>query len=142
MNSYTKEAQLDQKPKDKKVPFGMRKNKGSFGKKPSTPLKRTRIKPKPQKIEKIDREYLNWVHLQGYGCLICGTHNQIEWHHIKEYSSDKKNHRELLPLCAYHHRLGTDISAHSNAKAFKAKFPMDLQREIAKKIYEQFLKER
>lgn len=141
MKPYLKTDQLPKINKEKKIPFGMRKNKGSFGKKPSKPLKQTKLKKKAQKIEKIDREYLSWVHTQSYPCFVCGTYCNIEYHHIKEDSSIKKNHKELLPLCANHHRLDTSLSAHANAKAFRAIYPIEVQREFAKKMYLEFLKE-
>ena len=141
MSSYLKSDQLPKINKEKKIPFGMRKNKGNFDKKPSKPLKQTRLKKKPQNIEKIDKEYLDWVHTQSYHCFVCSTYLDIEWHHIKEDSHSKKNHKELLPLCINHHRLGTDISAHGNTKAFRLAYPIEVQREFAKNIYLEFLKE-
>ena len=141
MKPYLKSDQLPKINKEKKVPFGMRKNKGNFDKKPSKPLKQTRLEKKAQKIEKGDREYLDWVHTTSYPCFVCSTYQDIEWHHTKENSHSKKNHKELLPLCAKHHRLDANLSAHGNAKAFRLAYPIEVQREFAKKVYLEFLKE-
>jgi len=116
------------------------------------------------------KEYSDWLHQeeQGYKypCFACGASysdnsvislkhlanidvnkettfqsDAIEWHHIKEASSDKKNHLELLPLCGNKcHKLGTVLSAHGTPKKFKSVFPIDVQRKYARDIYKDFLK--
>ena len=101
---------------------------------------KNRNAPKKQKIKKDDKEYLNWLNERRgvLKCFICGKTNNIEFHHIKDYSMQKKNHKEVLPLCGIScHRLGK-FSAHGNAKWFKSKYPIEIQRNYAKKLYDRY----
>ena len=150
--------------------FGRVPSKGSFGKKPSKPLRsksiiKAVIKEKASKpifgtvrvalrkksknniVSKDDRGYLDWLHEeeQGYSypCFVCGNNSSsdtIEWHHIKEGSGDKKDHKRQIPLCGNeHHRLGTVLSAHGTPRKFRETYPMEMQYKYADKIYSDFL---
>jgi len=131
-----------------KKPFkGKNKNrkgslKNSF---PDEPAKRLNPKPSMKNIKLLtldDREYLRWLQTSSYDCFACGKSNGIEWHHVKEFSSDKKDHKRLIPLCGVEcHRLGTELSAHGTPKKFRGKFSMELQNGFADKIYENYEKE-
>lgn len=102
-----------------------------------------RIKPKyngknKKLITKDDRDYLEWLQNQNYKCFVCGGRNGIEYHHIKEYSTDKKNHKLLIPLCGIeHHRLG-ELSPHGNPKLWREAYSMREQEAIAEKMYREF----
>ena len=150
--------------------FGRVPSKGSFGKKPSKSLRsksiiksvikekaskptfgtvRVAIKKKSKNniVSKDDREYLDWLHEeeQGYSypCFVCGKNSSsdtTEWHHIKEGSGDKKDHKRQIPLCGNeHHRLGTVLSAHGTPRKFRETYPMEMQYKYADKIYSDFL---
>jgi hypothetical protein len=120
-----------------------------FGKK-RTKLKsksdenKNRLRDKPtsknkKSISNEDKEYLEWLQTQSYCCFVCGERNGIEWHHVKLNSSDKKNHKRLIPLCGVeHHRLG-NISPHGNPKRWREHFSMRLQENYADNIYETYL---
>ena len=99
-----------------------------------------RIKPKysskkKHTISQEDRDYLEYLQTQSFNCFVCGTGSNIEMHHIKEHSNNKKNHKELIPLCVMHHRLSNELSAHGTATKFKKLYPMEVQRVQAKEIY-------
>lgn len=99
-----------------------------------------RIKPKykhekKQKITQEERDYLQWLQLETFSCVVCGTANMIEMHHVKEHSIDKKDHKRLIPLCVEHHRLSNELSAHGTPRKFKELYPVEFQNELADKIY-------
>ena len=143
--------------------FGKKPAGGTFGEKPTsslkqTPLKakktsnglrQTRLKPKSSKSKAtaLEREYLEWLHSEGqymnYPCFVCGKINpndRIAWHHVKEHSSDKKDHRRVIPLCDHeHHRNGTEMSPHGTPKKWREKYSVEVQNEFAKKIWHDFL---
>ena len=109
----------------------------------SLKIKANRIKPKyngknKKKTTDEDKEYLEWLQHQDYKCFVCGKQNGIEFHHIKEYSTDKKNHQRLIPLCFMHHRLSNDISAHGTPKKWRETYTMEQQNEVADKIYQDY----
>lgn len=108
-------------------------------------LKKTRLKPKPSmknkpKISSQEKRYLSWLQTQNGNvkCFVCGTNNGIEFHHIKNKSTDKKNHKKLIPLCYEHHRTGTP-SPHNTPKLFRDMFPIEEQEVVADKLFEEFL---
>jgi len=106
-------------------------------------IKANRIKPKPSmknkpKISSQERDYLQWFAEQSHTCFICGTHYGIEGHHVKEHSTDRKDHTSLLPLCSRHHT-GPDLSPHGTPKRFREAYPMEVQRRYAAEIYKSFL---
>lgn len=88
-----------------------------------------------------DKKYLEYLKNTSYACFVCGKHNGIEWHHVKRDSTDKKNHKRLIPLCGVeHHRLGNVLSAHGTPKKFRATFSMEFQNSYADEIYEEYIK--
>jgi len=109
-----------------------------------TKINHNRLRPKPsmknkKKITQDDKDYLEWLQNQNYVCFVCGKQNGIEWHHVKEYSTDKKNHKRLIPLCGIdHHRLG-DLSPHGNPKRWRETFDMVLQNDFADEIYDEYI---
>lgn len=123
--------------KKEKVPFGRRPSKGSFGKR-----KNSFLKPaiKKKKVSSLEREFLEWLHIQIKPCFVCDGLNVIEWHHVKRDSTCQKDHTRLIPLCGEScHRLGTVLSAHGTPSKFRETYPISEQMEYAKKIYEEFL---
>ncbi len=136
------------------------KKEPSFGKKPyagkdrnrtgkkSVTVTAARIKPKfdgsnQKEISAEDKNYLEWLQMQVYPCFVCGGFNGIEWHHVKEVSSDTKNHKRLIALCGVeHHRLGQTLSAHGTPKKWRDTYSMEEQNEAADKIYADYLAER
>ena len=97
-----------------------------------------KLRPKPVK----DSKYLSWLHCQNLGCFICGEHNQIELHHIKECSSDSKDDTKVIGLCGEScHRNGTELSAHGTPKKFREKYPIEYQLKYAEKLRGYYLKE-
>ena len=136
-------------------PFGQRPSKGSFGKKPSKgnfgkkksvkKVNRFRElvpnKKQQQETEEYikDMEYLQWLQEQHYGCFVCGEQGKIEWHHVKRDSTDKKNHKRLIPLCGEeHHRLG-ELSPHGGPVLFRKTFRIEFQNDYADSIYQAYL---
>jgi len=94
---------------------------------------------KPKKVKKSKRitnddelKYLNWAKQQMIPCFVCGSYD-TQLHHIKERSSDVKNHYEIIPLCIQHH-LGNEMSPHGTSRKFREMYPIAGQREYAKKI--------
>lgn len=81
-------------------------------------------------------KYLNWLKRQNIGCLVCNS-KDTEIHHIKERSTDKKNHYEVLILCKKHHT-GREISPHGNKKEFFRQYPIEYQKTIAKHLLEAY----
>ena len=126
MIGITKENQLKHNKKPKVKTFGVNK---SFIKKKSTKHLATTH----------EKAYLSWLHVQEVPCFICEKMgNNIEWHHVKEHSSDKKNHLSLIPLCGNEcHRLGS-YSVHGNPRWFRDTFPIEAQREVANIFYKEF----
>jgi len=103
-----------------------------------------RLRPKPSSKNKKtitaeDKEYLEWLQHQDFSCLVCGSNTVIEMHHIKEHSTDKKDHKKLIPLCMMCHRYDTELSAHGTPKKFKEVYPMVEQIKLADKIYAEYL---
>lgn len=92
------------------------------------------------RITKEEKTYLKWFAHQSLGCIVCGTHLMIQGHHVKERSTDRKNHFQLIPLCKEHHT-GNKISPHGAKKAFFNMFPIEDQRTIAFVIYNKFLEQ-
>ena len=83
-------------------------------------------------------KYLTWLKKQNINCLVCGC-KDTQIHHIKEKSTDKKNHYKVIILCKRHH-IGKEISPHGNKKEFFKIYPIEYQKAIAKhllKIYKE-----
>lgn len=127
---YSKQDQL-KKDKVKKV--------STFGKKKSC-LKK---KSKKSLLTKEEQDYLTW--LQGREnsvCFVCGKrdfNDDLEWHHVKQSSSDKKNHFRLIPLCGHLHHRNGDLSPHGNAKNWKSTFSLEVQLIYAAEIYLEYI---
>lgn len=92
------------------------------------------LKEKPFK----SKAYLDWFHNQGYGCMVCGT-SPIHAHHVKKHSSDPRDDRYIIPLCELHHIYSDEMSPHGAPKAFRNLYHIELQKEIASKLYNVFL---
>jgi len=111
-----------------------------------TKIKHSRLRPKPsqknkKKITNEDKDYLEWLQNQDFVCFACGKQNGIEWHHVKECSTDKKNHQRLIPLCGEEcHRNGQELSAHGTPKKFREVYPVKAQNAFADRIYSFYLK--
>lgn len=95
---------------------------------------------KAPSITKEEKQYLNWFASKDLSCIVCGTYSNVQGHHIKERSTDRKNHKQLIPLCIDHHT-GNKISPHGAKKAFFDMFPIEAQRTIAFIIFNQFKSE-
>ena len=127
---YSKQEQL-KKDKVKKV--------STFGKKKSC-LKK---KSKKSLLTKEEQDYLTW--LQGREnsvCFVCGKRNfndDLEWHHVKNSSSDKKNHFRLISLCGHLPHRNGDLSPHGNAKRWRETFTLEMQMEYATEIHLEYL---
>lgn len=98
------------------------------------------MKNKP-KITQHERDYLEWLQLQNHNCILCDTKNNIEMHHVKYKSTDKKNHKRLIPLCAEHHT-GKIMSPHGTPVKWRRHVPLELQNKIADEIYKEYLDEK
>ena len=102
----------------------------------STFNNRKPIKKKPIANDE-EKEYLNWLHedaqMLKYKCFVCGEPVE-EYHHVKLNSSDKKNHKRVLPLCKFHHTDG-EPSPHKTAKKFRGLYPMEYQNKAADLLY-------
>ena len=110
------------------------------------PQKNGRLRPKPSaknkpKITADEKLYLEWLQEQSEPCFHCGSYKSIEWHHIKEYSTDKKDHAALIPLCTQHHT-GTRMSPHGTPKQFRERYPMEVQRWQAAIYYNKYIKQK
>ena len=78
-----------------------------------------------------------WSRMADYGCVACKKNgiynNYVSIHHITGRTT-KGAHRRVIPLCGFHHQLGTeqDPSVHPWKAAFEAKYgkQMDLLREV------------
>ena len=102
-------------------------------------------KPKAKKVNKNkptahEQKYLNWLQEQWYGCFHCNGGSNIEWHHVKLNSTDKKNHTRLIPLCLEHHK-GSTISPHGAPSHWRNTYTMKEQNEAAAEIYYKFIGE-
>lgn len=98
------------------------------------------LKPKEHKEPK----YLSWLHAQMPKCFSCGSayHPYItELHHVKLHSSDKKDDRYVIPLCGEKCHKSGELSPHGNPRLWRKVYPIEIQREYAKKLYEQYKSE-
>lgn len=124
---YTKEEQL-KKLKKKKV--------STFGKK-------NILKKKSQNLSNDEKDFLNWLQIrENTVCFVCGKndfYDKIEWHHIKNSSSDKKNHFRLIPLCGSKHHRNGDLSPHGNAKKWKETYSLEVQLMCAAGIHLEYI---
>ena len=133
--------------KTSKGTFGNKPNNGNFGK------KRTFIKTisssKKGDITELEQRYLTWLHEDAqtfrFKCFVCNRINPndpIKWHHLKKHSSDKKNHKRMIPLCDNeHHRLGKVMSPHGTPRKFRETYSQEIQNKVADKIWSLLLTE-
>ena len=98
-------------------------------------------KNKEPKISSIEREYLNWLQQQNHNCFVCGISSNIEMHHVKLKSTDKKNHKRLIPLCIEHHK-GNILSPHGAPSKWRESISILRQELYADSLYETFLESR
>lgn len=96
---------------------------------------------KKPKITNEDKKYLNWLQNQNYPCFVCYTYSKVEWHHVKNKSTDKKQHDRLIPLCDIHHRISAELSAHGNPKNWRQTFSLQEQLDYSKMIHDEYLNE-
>lgn len=100
---------------------------------------------KPKRVSKNkptveEQQYLNWLQSQvHYRCFVCAGFWE-DWHHVKNRSTDKKNHKRLIPLCKKHH-VGNELSPHGTPKLWRETFTMEEQNKKADEYYERFLNE-
>lgn len=131
MIGLSKDKQLNHsrlKPK-KESTFGKRLMKGR--------MKKTAVKNRATTDE---LQYLTWFSAKELECFVCGTLKGVKGHHIKEFSSDKKLHFKLLPLCENHH-VGSELSPHSTPKLWRQTYSMKVQNAYADKIRVEYLRE-
>lgn len=104
---------------------------------------KTKAAKKKSKNKPTEKEltYLQWLQTKKFTCFVCGSKNMIQMHHIKERSTDAKNHKELIPLCFNHH-LGMQLSPHGTPTAWRVTYSIEEQRAAANKIYEEFENEK
>ena len=121
------------------------KNKNRTGDKKESYLSHGRISAKVSSKNKsgattYEKEYLSYLKTLDAVCFACGKQNGIEWHHVKRYSSDKKDHTSLIPLCGIEcHRIGTVLSAHGTPLKWRCTFSLESQQEAAKVFYDEFV---
>ena len=105
--------------------------------------KNLKKKSKKSLLTKEEQDYLTW--LQGREnsvCFVCGKRNfndDLEWHHVKKSSSDKKNHFRLIPLCGSKHHRNGDLSPHGNAKRWRETFSLEVQLIYAAGIHLEYI---
>ena len=107
-------------------------------------LKKVRQTKKPSmknktKITEDEKDYLSWLQTFHSSCFICGEIRNIEYHHVKYKSTDKKNHRRLIPLCNEHHQ-GNKLSPHGTPKLWRGMISMEKQEDMAESIYQLYLR--
>ena len=100
----------DSKGKLKDIPFGMRPNKGDFGKPKKTKVKKT---------DKVDDKYSNWLGKQP--CIITGIvakrgigANDMHCHHIHGRNPTRNDYLQV-PLIGFVHSWG-NRAYHNNTK--------------------------
>jgi len=123
--------------------FGKKASNGSFGKGPSQGdfgKEKSVIMPKP-KAKESELSYLQWLHedaqLHTCLCMVCNRPVQ-DWHHIKLNSTDKKNHKRLIPLCKAHH-VGNTLSPHGTPVLWRETYSIPRQNKIADEVYSKYL---
>lgn len=134
-----------------KIPQGRLKPKkvSTFGKKPFKGTKKNckgslvktisggRIKDKAKKLP----AYIKWFHeVYQPSCFVCGSLVGVQFHHIKEHSSDERDDMFGLPLC-YEHHLGNEFSPHGTPVKFKKVYPMVIQHAWSLEMYNKYLSE-
>ena len=112
----------------------------TFGKKKSC-LKK---KSKKSLLTKEEQDYLTWLQCRENSvCFVCGKINfndDLEWHHVKNSSSDKKNHFRLIPLCGHLHHRNGELSPHGSPKKWRETFSLEVQMEYAAEIHQEYFR--
>ena len=67
-------------------------------------------------------------------CFVCGGFIGIEFHHVKEHSTDERIDSIGMALCHEHHH-GTVLSPHGTPVKFKEVYPMSVQFKNAAIMY-------
>ena len=113
------------------------KNRNRKGKKDlSLSHKVDDLKLKPKAIK--EPGYTTWFHeVHQPPCFVCGIFVGIQFHHVKEHSTDERIDSIGMPLCHEHHH-GTVLSPHGTPVKFKERYPMDMQYKSAAKMYKKF----
>ena len=95
-------------------------------------------KVKWEKSPKVfkDPDYLQYLHTIKR-CLVCKAEN-VEVHHIKDWSIKGRDDRYVLPLCAEHHR-GSELSPHGAPELFLERYPKGWQIATAKMLYKKYV---
>ena len=96
----------------------------------SVPQKKTPLKEKPYK----NKNYLSWLHTQGFTCMICDN-PQIEIHHLLSGSRGRPDNFCVL-LCPEDHR-GRFSPHGADAKEFRAQYQDDMELE-ADRLFQTF----
>ena len=116
-------------------------------------IKVDRIKPKfdgtnDTYVTILEQQFMDWLHeeeqFKYYACIVCGRkenyEDSIDWHHIKEASGDKKNHKKQIPACHNRcHILGKELSIHGTPVKFRQRFSWKRQNEIADSVFSRFI---
>ena len=98
-------------------------------------------KNKEPKISSIEKEYLNYLQTLNARCWLCKNPFDVEWHHIKLKSTDKKDHKRLIPLCKKHHT-GNELSPHGTPTKWRETYSIQEQNRWADIYYKEFLEQR
>ena len=97
---------------------------------------------KSQNLSKDEKDFLNWLQTrENTVCFVCGKndfYDKIEWHHVKNSSSDTKNHFRLIPLCGSKHHRNGELSPHGGARKFRETFSLESQLIYAAQIYQEY----
>lgn len=93
---------------------------------------------KKPKITEHERKYLAWLQTFPASCFICGSIRNIEYHHVKYKSTDRKDHTKLIPLCTEHHK-GNKLSPHGTPTLWREMITMERQEDMAESIYQIFI---
>lgn len=109
------------------------KSKYGFG------TKKYHLKKKSEKnlASDEDKEYLNFLKSLKLPCFVCGGYAD-NLHHVKLKSTDKKNHKIVIPLCSNHHT-GFEFSPHGTPVSWRKSYPIEMQNLYADRLYKKYL---
>lgn len=94
-----------------------------------TPLRaRTGLKPSRGK-RRTAAEQRHFNRVGEMGCLVCGGPAEI--HHVTSdgFGWIGRSHRRVVPLCPYHHRIGSDAVQELSHAGFRDRYGIDLLEE-------------
>ena len=100
-----------------------------------------------QNIQRLNRQYQDMISPTGEigkinaakQVYVKNFNDDLEWHHVKNSSSDKKNHFRLIPLCGHLHHRNGDLSPHGNAKRWRETFSLEVQLSYAAEIHLEYI---